>query len=251
MSFDWREGGKMKALFLAVLVLGSVVVFSLGVMVGTQLKLPNGNGRQASTTPAATTADSRQVVPLQPKGSQMKGEGMSFYDTLPEATRQQTTTLPKASQPAPPVNPVVAQPAGPAEATEVVAQITAARPGPPAVKGPAPAPPPVEPAKPATPAKAADEKAKPVEQAKEVPAPAPASGGRKFSVQVLKTSSRAKAESAEEEMGTLGYPAVITSTGRGEFVVRVSQTTVEADARKALAAVVKKSRFKDAWLVKE
>ncbi len=248
MSFDWREGGKMKALFLAVLVLGSVVVFSLGVMVGTQLKLLNGNGRQASTTPAATTADSRQVVPLQPKGSQMKGEGMSFYDTLPEATRPQTTTLPKASQPAPPVNPVVTQPAEPAEATDVVAQITAARPAPPAVKAPAPAPPPVEPAKPPAPAKAAEEKAKPVEQAKEVPAPAPA---RKFSVQVLKTSSRAKAESAEEEMGALGYPAVIISTRRGEFAVRVSQTTVEADARKALAAVVKKSRFKDAWLVKE
>ncbi len=235
----------MKALFLAVLVLGSVVIFSLGVMVGTQLKLPDGNGRQASTTPAATTADSRQVVPLQPKGSQMKGEGMSFYNTLPEATRPETTTLPKASQPAPPVNPVVTQPAGPAEATEVVAQITAARPAPPAVKAPAPAPPPVEVAKPAAPAKAADEKAK------EVPAPAPASGVRKFSVQVLKTSSRAKAESAEEEMGALGFPAVIISASRGEFAVRISQTTVEADARKALAAVVKKSRFKDAWLVKE
>ncbi len=59
MSFDWKEGGKMKALFLALLVLGSVVVFSLGVMVGTQLEAARrGTGGRRRTTPAP--ADGRQ-----------------------------------------------------------------------------------------------------------------------------------------------------------------------------------------------
>jgi hypothetical protein len=261
MSFDWKEGGKMKALFLALLVLGSVVVFALGVMVGTNLKLPDSGLRQAANAPAPAATEGRQVVPLQPKGTQVKGEDMSFYNTLPEATRRETTPPPKASQPAPSVGQAVTQPAEPGAASQVVAQITAAKPAPPAGNS---APVAAEPAKPQPPAKAepvkaepataAAPKAEPVVQAKAAPVAPPAAppktAGGRFSVQVLSTSSRAEAEKAEEEMGKLGLPAVITSKGKGKFVVRVSQTDVEADARKALATVVKQSRFKDAWLVK-
>ncbi len=242
MSAERKEGGGMRALFLGALVVGSVVIFALGVMVGSNVRIP----AEALRTPATGTAPSpaaagairaetplREEIAFPKKGVEIKGEDMSFYKTLAETKRPEPATVATATQPVPaPAStiPIAVTPAGPSPAAAPSAPIAPS-------KTPAPA---------ATPS-AVEATAKPTA------APSATARVTTYAVQVMLTNDEAEGQAAADSLAKAGYGAylVIRKGAKYHTAVRVGKLATEAEARKLLADINKKTKYKGAFIVKE
>jgi cell division septation protein DedD len=230
MGHGLDEGGRSRVLLLGLLVVGSVVVFSLGVMVGTKVTVPPQalrNPPAARPAPGPKPPPPREEVPL-PAKAPVKSEEMSFYTTLAEPTK------PAAPVPSVSVAPIakIPDPVAPTPEPPRTATPSPAGPGGGAgagTKAPSPSPSPA-------PAKAA----------------APPRGG--FSVQVMATANSAEAEAVAARLAKDGFRTFTApkNTARGIFyTVRVGPAPTEAEAKNLQAEVRRKTVYKDAFLFKE
>ncbi len=237
MSDGKKDNIRMRALLLGLLVSGSVVIFMLGVMVSTHVQVPPeavrggppGKASPGAPAPVAVGGPpAREEVPLPQKGVEVKSEEMTFYDTLAKSE----------SQPAPPAQPAPAPAALPQPPAAVLAGKEPSSVEAPAAEKEAP------PVKPAVAAQAASE----------APEKMKIAAGGKFAIQVMATKDPKEAEATAAKLAKGGWTAYVSPAAgaRGKlYRVRVGRMATEEEARGIGAELRAKTRYKDAYLVKE
>jgi len=215
-----REAGRISASFLGMIVAGSVVIFVLGVMVGSNVQVPPEAVRQGAPpsvdhavpgeAPAVPSVTRKEVV-LPEEKMEIKGEEITFYESL-EGKEESRGTEEKAVEP----------------------------PQPSAKEPPAP--------KEQPPAETAPEKAPP-------PAPSePVREGPHFAVQVMALKDQAAAKKVVNDLSGLGFDAYLAplDSSRGRiYRIRVGRVATR-DQAAVLQTELKKNRpYKDAYVVKQ
>lgn len=225
MNAERMDSGMKKAVFLGLLVVGSVVIFLLGVMVGSNVNLPPEAFQVAAPEraetgppegPAGDEPPSREEVVLPEKEIEVKGEEMTFYDTLSETKRK--------------------VPAGKAKPLESPISMK-----PPVSIEESPA--------------AEEETASPPEEVQAVSAPEEEKpAGEKYYVQILASRNRKAAGEVSDKLGRDGYNTYVVSkeTSNGTFyAVRIGRLSTEKEARMIRDRIRGETRYKDAFFRKE
>jgi cell division septation protein DedD len=224
MSADSKHGLK-RAFFLGLVVIGSVVIFALGVMVGTNVTIPPeafvGKGSGGAPGAGPKKESLREEIALPKKGADIKGEEMTFYKTLAESGKG----TPSGASPTPytiPTSPIAPTAAAPTSGTAPSAVAPAPTTAPTATPAPTVAPPPA-------PAKAA---------------------GKQWYIHVTAMVDQKGARAVADSLTKAGYPISMTEKGKLN-IVRVGGYAQETEAKKIMTEIRKKPQFKEAFLARE